>query len=289
MTNKIFKISDINFDNIYYDNLIVSNNKNFIVSKIWLKNINEMHTLNIQSSYMKVFKFIENSAILIPNEEIETFLEKLDKLTLKFINDNNLAKKYNLKKYKYKTLINEMENPSINVLRVRIYNDKKPPLFFSQRNKHVSFNYNDAQKLFSKVDNIKLIFEIDGLIIDMNKKIILTNMIIRHVLLHEIIPKKIELSTDYLFVDSDKENNCENKIDENDIVLNTQTEYMSEYEITQKEQFNKNIKSQSNEKENSDINLNENSNIDSDENLNANSSDVDSDDVDSDEFAFKFE
>ena len=72
-------------------------------------------------------------AILVPDKETETFFETFDKMTIKFLTTSSVIKKYGLKNFSYKTLINEIDGLDKHVLRTRIYNEKKPTLFFSSK------------------------------------------------------------------------------------------------------------------------------------------------------------
>ena len=168
---KVLKMSEVKFQNIVYDEAIYSSNKEFIVFKMWYKNDKVLQTLNVQMPNAKIFKFVENnnSIILIPNIETEKFMQDLDKLSYKFANDNKIVKKFNLENFTYKSLISELETPQMNVLLMKILTEKRPTLFFSSKNKNI-VEYENAKKFFSKIDSLKIIFEIDGLIIDMKKK-----------------------------------------------------------------------------------------------------------------------
>jgi hypothetical protein len=225
---KVQNFSNVNFKNIIYDDIAKSNNNRFLVSKMWhfdnkTKNI---QTLNVQTQYVKIYKLIQSDdLLLIPDDDIFNFMENLDKLTYNYINDNNLVQKYNLQNYKYKTLIGELENPHMNILRLKIMKEKNPTLFFSSKTKNI-LNYTNAKNIFPKIDEVKIIIEIDGLIIDTEKKVLTTNIIARQILLKEKQPHKIIL-TEYSFNDSDEEK-LNNNIDENDIILNTQSEYVSD-------------------------------------------------------------
>lgn len=223
----ILKIENVDIKKIVYDNANLTDKGNFVVSNIWYNN-KTLHSLNIQTPYLKVYRFLDGSVILLPDKITEDFLENLDKQTRIFIKNTGLFKKYSLQNFRYKALINEMDGVDKNVLRVRIRNETKPTIFFSSKTK-IPMNYNDAKNIFFKVDNLKIILEIDKMIIDLKNSIVSTNIIARLVLLHEIVPKKIEL-TEYSFIESDNEDDNENrkKLDETDIILNTQTEYYDE-------------------------------------------------------------
>lgn len=248
MSKNIFKLRDIDTSNIIYDDIIEYNNGNFLVSKIWIGE-DEIKSLIVQSSYLKLYKYNETNMILIPNEHMINFLESIDELTYNFIHKNEIIKKYKLKNYTYKTLINEL-NDNDKVLRIRILNDKKPTLFFIASNKQ-KINQFEIKNRIDKIDCVKIIFEIDSFIIDTKNKIMFTNIIARHVLLHEIKLKPIKTElTEYSFLESDSDNDNHNKqLQDNEIILNTQTEYFDENNKDEKEDdelFNKNNLNNSN-------------------------------------------
>jgi hypothetical protein len=77
-----------------------------------------------------------------------------------------------------------------------------------------------------KGNNIKVILEVDGIIVDIKNNTILTNVIPRQILIQKMKPLKTNL-TEYSFIDSDKENPDEvNDDDAKDAPLNTHTEYL---------------------------------------------------------------
>ena len=210
--HKIQKISDIDTNNITFDEFVDCNNGSYIMSKIWIANKQDLQTLFVQTSYLKPYNYAVNNITFLVDSASQIFLEKLDELSIKYINKNNLVNKYNLKNFVYKTLVNETENKD-QVCRTRILENS---VFFSAKTKQVIPNYNVPNEM-PKVDMIKIIFEVDSLVVDMKKKAIFTNIIVKHFLLHKNTPKKVEL-TDYSFIESDNES------DKVDIVMNMQTE-----------------------------------------------------------------
>lgn len=235
--DKVLKLEDVDLRDVIYDNPIKTSSGEYIISKIWHRpNKNtDPKTLNIQLPYTKVYKVsLTNKTfdvILIPDATSEDFLENVDKLTWKFMKEKHLIHKYDLKNYKYKTLINELEyddGKKLNVIRIKVIQDKKKQtVFFSSKTKNI-VELDDAKNIIQLVDNIKVIFELDALIIDVSKKLIMTNIIARHILLHELTPKKIDLS-EYSFLDSDNdEKKCQPILYDEDLILNAQTEYVND-------------------------------------------------------------
>lgn len=239
---KVYKLSEVNAENIVHGQIVETNDGKYIVSKMWYKG-NDMlsYTLNVQTPYLKLLKnndCSENIMVSVP-KTMAVHMDKIDRKTLQFIEDLDLIHKYNLKGIKYKTLISEVEDQDI--FRIKIMsNNKRPTLFFSSDNK-CEIKRDIVNHVLSHVDGVKIIFEIDGLIIDINNRIMFTNVIARHVLVSSIKPIRVEI-TEYSFIDSDEEKpNQENNV-ESDFVLNTQTEYNIDVKEIKTTQIN-NVKS----------------------------------------------
>ena len=191
--------------NIIYSESVKTKNEDFAFSKIWYKcNDNkQVQTLNIQTPYFKIHEIDDdkNSVILLPEKELEMFFDNLDSLTIDFIK-TNIVTKHNIKSISYRTIVNEI--PNMNVFRAKIGGKQKPPHFYLSKNKN-RISYDEAINMLDHCEKVKLILEIDGLIIDFNKKIMYTNVVVRQMLISEIKPKKIELET-HSFIESESDN-----------------------------------------------------------------------------------
>ena len=222
---KVFKLSEINMEKIVYSQAIETNDNKYIVSKIWYKGNNIVpHTLNVQTPYLKLKNDnCQEHIIVFTPKHIATYIDNIDRVTIKFMEKNDFINKYNLKGFRYKTLISEVDNNDI--FRISIVNNRHPILFYSSEVK-CEISRDIVQSVLKNTEKIKIIFEVDGLIIDVKNHIMFTNVIARHVLIFGIRPVKVEL-TSYSFVDSDDEKNKQEYLqdNENDLVLNTQTEY----------------------------------------------------------------
>lgn len=201
----VFKYTDVKMKNIIYSESVKTKSEDFVFSKIWYKcNDNkQVQTLNIQTPYFKIHEMDDdkNSVILLPEKELEMFFDNLDSLTIDFIKTNIVAK-HNIKGISYRTIVNEI--PNMNVFRAKIGGKQKPPHFYLSKNKN-RLSYDEAINMLDRCEKVKLILEIDGLIIDFNKKIMYTNVVVRQMLISEIEPKKIELET-HSFIESESDN-----------------------------------------------------------------------------------
>lgn len=228
MSKAVYKISDVDLSNIIFDDEIYLNNKNLIVSKIFYRDV-KMKTFFIQTSFSKIQKIMNcDNIIIIPDKKTEDFMENLDKLSMEFISSNDIVKKYCLKNFRYKTIINETETSNLNIIRIKLNENTN---YFLNTTKE-SIDKNKCVDLIEgkKSEKIKVIFKIDGLIIDIKNKMIFTNIIASQISLEKITPEKIKLN-DFSFVPSDDDVLEENS----DIILNTQTEYILEKDKSDKE------------------------------------------------------
>ena len=223
MQSSVIKYNKFNSFKISHDELKFTKNKQMIISKLWYNELNNIpKNIHIQTSFLKINQLYDDNIVLILTDETSKLFDDVDASSISFIKTNNILNKYNLVKPSYKALVHENTHldKKVNCVRLKILNNTS---FFIE-NKHEKKNLNDIKHLLNNNVDIKIIFELDSLVIDPSKNIIFTNVILRQVLIHKIIPIKVELS-EYSFIESDKENDVDNVINENELVLNTQTEY----------------------------------------------------------------
>ncbi len=227
MQSLIVKHNKIDVKKIVYEDFTLASGDKHVVSKIWYQdNENtQPHTFYIQTSALKVHEVNDESIMLVLDkteliDNAELF-DKLDKLFLERIKKNEITKKYELKKTIYKSTSREASNNSnINVLEFNIGNCK----FFS--NDAVSKKFSEVKHLIKKGSSLKIIFEVDKIVVDIKKNFIFTNMILTQAQI-KIVPNKIELS-EYSFVDEESDSESKSlKID--GAMLDNYTEYMDAY------------------------------------------------------------
>jgi len=204
-TNAIFQLTDINFANIVFTDIIKSN-KGYIVSKMWYTSVPNTapHTLYVQIPYTKILRTDRNTNLLLtPSPALENFMEQLDHVTINFIKAQHIREKYNIdpKIFKYNTLITDVDGN--NIFSIRIANDGKAKgvVFFEEGNR-VPIDRDVAMEKLRNTESVKLILQVDGLIIDLNKKLIYTNVSARYIEIKKIKPRVVELSG-YCFIDDD--------------------------------------------------------------------------------------
>ncbi|ATZ80432.1 hypothetical protein BMW23_0378 [Bodo saltans virus] len=228
MNTKVLKYTEVIFDNFVYDCPIVTNSNEYVIANIWYKNsIPYLHpqSLYIQSPSLQILSKTDNLTELLftPDAKFEHFMNTIDDMTINFIKTNNLMVKYNLQNFRYKTLINEDDNAKI-VFKTEIMNSnsKRPTKFFFSNKKEID-KYT-ANQILSITKKIKIIFEVDALIIDFARKIMYTHIVPRHILISNK-PQKFEL-TEYSFIDSDDDHT---HIDIDTLTLNQHIEHFDSY------------------------------------------------------------
>lgn len=209
----VIKDSLLNSNNIVFDDF--STNENQTTSKIWYndkeKN-NEVVTLHIQTQLLKIFQVVDKDIIITLNNQSILCFEKIDAFVLEFVKSTKILKKLELKNIKYKTITNTKNDTNtqneLSVIKLRLPNDKS---FFIGKDR-TSQSYDTIKQNLTTNNEVKLILEIDSIVIDHEKNIVFTNVLLKQLLLNKVPPKKIELF-DYSFIDSENENinNSENK------------------------------------------------------------------------------
>jgi hypothetical protein len=110
---------------------------------------------------------------------------------------------------------------------------KRPTRFFLSNSDEITKE--TTNQIMNSTHNIKIkiIFELDGFIVDLQNKTLYTNIVVRHIRIpnpHK--PHKIEL-VDYSFIDSDNEST---KINIDEVTLNPNTEPDMEPELELKQE-----------------------------------------------------
>ena len=231
----VLKYNNIDFSKIIFDEFMITDNKEYIVSKMWYQKseFEYPRSLHIQTPLLKIDEITKsNNIVLNTDDNITTFFDKIDELTLDFVKSSSVTKKYGLKNIKFVQIVKEISKinnvtESKNVLKLKIMNTTK---FFTINNKS-SLKYENVKKMLKPNGNIRTILELDGIIIDIAKNEIFVNVILRQVLIHKMNPIKVEL-TEYSFILLDDENTQEKEKENsmvyniNDVVINTNTEYL---------------------------------------------------------------
>jgi hypothetical protein len=281
--NNVTRYNTLDFGKIIFDDFVVTSRKQYVVSKMWYQQSSgnyaeqsfskgntkyaQPKSMYIQTSSLSIDDITKSDNIVLNLEnEMTEFFDKLDELSLSYLKMCGATKTYGLKNIKYIQIIKEVSkydeddkhNENKNVLKLKIMNNTK----FFMVNNNASQKYDDVKNLLKHGCNIKTILEIDGLVIDLEKNEIFINIMLRQVLIQKVKPLKIEL-TEYSFISSDSEElDNADEMDVNDLMLNTQTEYLDQHENKVDTTVNSETQSESDVPEES--NMSEESN-DSDE------------------------
>lgn len=240
--NWITKYNDVKIQNIMYDEFVLANDGKHVVSKIWYKdtNLNQAHTFYIQTHNLKIYEIPNNKngdlLLVLDNNEL---FENIDKRSVEEIKTKGVHKKYGLVKPIYKSSINSpinstANNNTIEVLRLKVgncnffYKDKSPKKITDVL----------QSNLLQKGSYVRVIIEIGMVMMNIEQKIIFTNLILKQAQILPLMPKVIDI-TEYSFVDDEHDEFNEfNKFNESNglkndtinldnVILNTQTEYMT--------------------------------------------------------------
>lgn len=215
--------SQVNAEKIIYEDFCKTDDNKYAVSKIWYEQ-NEFtppRTLYIQSSEMKLYELSKSNDIsFIINEFDNTLYEKIDNLSINYIKNNPVINEYNLNEVKFKTIITELNMSQIKILKLRTGGEKDTKFFMGDK---TARTFDDVKKYLIKGINVVIIVEIDKLIIDINSNTIITNVILKQVLLKKLKPIAIKLD-DYGFIESNNSANTINLATEKIIKKNSETE-----------------------------------------------------------------
>jgi len=234
-TNLVLKQLNVNPQKIVFEDFNLTDDKQYVVSKIWYQEneSSQPHTLFIQPTNLKVYEMTKNNDIILElSDKDHSLFEALDKLSINVAKTSGVIRKYSMKDVKYKTIINEVDfdtpKKQINALRLKIINGDNHTKFFL--NDRVPKSIDDVKKLLTRGTEIKVIIELDELIVDLKNNVIFTNVILKQALVKKMRPLKTELC-EYSFVESDCEQQSEQvKVSppNKDTMLNTQTEYLDQ-------------------------------------------------------------
>lgn len=204
--NSVIKYSKVDTSKVKFDDIEKSANKKYATSKIWYcENKGSYKTLLIQSSLYKVYDVTENNELLLYVDNAQLF-SQIDNASINYVKGNEVIKTLSLKNVSYKTIISTIDNNKTNLLRLPIiygHNNIENTMFFTTKDKK-SMTFKDIKDKNISLNNVKVIFEVDGLIVDIEKNSIFTNLILRQVMIQRPTPQKITL-TEYSFVDSESQ------------------------------------------------------------------------------------
>lgn len=248
--NFVVKCNEFNSDKMMFENFVETNEGKFLVSKIWYNdNVKSRpKSLLIQTTNLKVHDN-NNDYISLKIDDIVIY-NSIDNMVLNKIKKDGIIKKYGLKNPSYKSTVGEATNDTnLNVLR---FNKINNTLFFVDTKE--SKSYDEVKNLISSDSKLKIIFEVDKVVVDIAKNYIFTYVTLLQAQI-KICPHKIELS-EYSFVDDDSDDEINNATLQtngtfnrliNDTILNTQTEYMEECNNDKSESIESSESSESNE------------------------------------------
>jgi len=228
----ILKHSLVNINKVIFDEMTLTPSKKYVISKAWYQENNTCRPVSIfiQTSSLTIYDITKTGDLVLSLSDNDCVIfEKLDNKSVEYIKSSGVTKQYNLKNVSYKTIVSEVstdDSKNINALRLRVMMGENPTQFFVNGNKKC-LGYDEVKDMLIKGSNIKVIFEVDGVIVDIKNNTLLTNVIPRQILIQKMKPLKTNL-TEYSFVDSDR-SESNNEVDDNDAKeapLNTQTEYL---------------------------------------------------------------
>lgn len=227
MSKHILTCNNVKLQNIVYDDFI--KNDTYASSKIWYQEtlLEAPKSLLVQSEYLTVDDVTKINNIILALKET-TFYENLDKLTLEFMQKQNIIKQLKIKNVTYRTIINQIDDDvNTNYLKIKIQENTQ---FFLMNEKKI-LKYDDVKKMLKKGTKVKIIIEFESIIIDLKNSEIFINMTLKQMLIQKLRPVKIELS-EYSFIESESDTASDEQTNVADInphyVLNNHTEYLNE-------------------------------------------------------------
>lgn len=245
-TFNIFKtMNKMNFNNLFMDEQTTSKDQ-IVFIKIWYYSKGKPETFLVQTENLPIEDVSNDNIILDLTFSNYLFFEEWDKFIVSYLKKSGIVKKYQLKNLVYKTIVNELDGTdSINDSeKIYVLKLNKRHTRFYDSNKHILSSEN-VSKILVRKNIVKCILELNSIVIDLVKEVVVTDVVLKQALIRKPSPRKIEL-TDYSFIDSDDELNqkCQNLLshDVSDIVMNTQTEYLEPY-LESKDDNCKNINS----------------------------------------------
>lgn len=208
---------DINVDHIVFDDIIMIQNDQFALAKMWYKpSLKSMHSVFYQTGTLEMVNFDEktNDFTLELNQEDQNILDQIDKASIKYIKETGLIQRLSLKKneVKYRTIVNDTKNKLDEPIKSIKLKSTPNTKFYSNGIKKTR-TLSETQQFLIDGIGVKVIIEFDGVVIDIKKNLIITSIILHQFKINKIVPKRLEL-VEYSFIDSDNED--ENDKDNND-------------------------------------------------------------------------
>lgn len=204
MAQTVFKT--IEQQKVLNEQFFLSESKEYLCSKTWYQESESVapHTLFLQLQNLRVYDFKKNGDLIIACDDTN-LLKMVDNMTVEFVKASGVTKTHNLSNLKYKPFLNtvEVDTPT---------GQKKESMFklrvMNNTTFHLSNKQNQSQeeikKLLTKDCSIKMIVELEGIMIDLQKSFIFANVVLRQVLINKVVPIRYEL-VECSFLDSEEE------------------------------------------------------------------------------------
>jgi hypothetical protein len=235
----VLKYNNVNLKKIMFDEFVMTNSGQYIVSKIWYQSSESDYpkSTHVQIPLLKIDEVTKSDNIVLNTDaDITSFFDKIDQMALEFLKKSGVTKTYGLKNVKFVQIVKEINkanelNVNKNVLKLKIMkNISKSNTKFFVMGTRSSSDFVNVRNMLTVNAKIKTIVELDGIVIDIMKNEIFVNVILRQVLIEKVKPLRVDL-IEYSFIDSDEENVEPVAAYINDVVLNTNTEYVEEDKV----------------------------------------------------------
>lgn len=216
--NIVLTRKTIDTTKIVYDDIILTQNDQFAVAKIWYQpSSDNMHSLLYQTTVLPVYSYDNKNGkflLRLGKDNEQQILSEIDQLSINYIKTSGLLQKLSLspKEVRYRTIVNDFNNKEGERMNSFELKNALKTKYYSNGIKK-SKTLDDVESTLKKGVNVKVIIEIDGLIVDIKRGSIITNIILHQFRVEKIVPKKIELG-EYSFLDSDNEEENEEQPEE---------------------------------------------------------------------------
>jgi len=187
-SNRVLECNQVDVSKILLEDFVPADKE--VVSTLWYETPSKFSNLLIQTNWLKVSEATENYVEVLPDQPLHDLCQQVDAKAYEFIKSSKVIKQHGTKeklkdkqeekKYQYQSTISEPAEGKT-VLRVKVLDDTKLYVSGDKSSHEYSTLMNSVKR-----NEVKLILELESLVMNNEKKILFVKLLLRQVLLRKM-------------------------------------------------------------------------------------------------------
>jgi len=200
----------LNINNVDVKNIVCAKpvkQNQYVIIKLYYNHGSSKTSFFIKHSTLQITELSHDEIVFELNSNtskpIVDLYENIDNMLMECIGNSGVLEQYNMKNVDYRTIVNESNTTkaTINYLRLKLTDGKSSAIVYDKVC-NTPLNNEQKKELFVKNKKVKIIVELNAIVIDTQNNLIYANVIVRQVLIKEEKLLNVAL-TECSFVHSD--------------------------------------------------------------------------------------